>query len=313
MKIMRRILVATAVAASTVGLVAPTANAAVDPVLSAPYLYQWSSPPNPVSVMQATGVKSFTLAFVLSNGNCNPQWDGNRSLTGADITRVNQIRAAGGDALPSIGGWSGNKLGSTCSSASALAGAYQKVINAGQFKAIDLDIENTDEFQNATVQDRILGAIKITKQNNPGVRVVITIPTSVSGPETWGQRLIQRSKDLGAPVDVWTLMPFDFSSGGDMPGKTISAVTGLKNKLKSVFGLSDDAAWRKSGLSSMNGHTDNPGEVVSVNDYRAIRDWARTVHLARLSFWALNRDCNNCAGIPQGQYEFTKITANYTG
>ena len=312
MKILGRILVAVAVATSTVGL-APVANAAVDPVLAAPYLYQWDNPPNPVSVMNATGVKSFTLAFVLSNGNCNPQWDGNRSLTGADITRVNQIRAAGGDAIPSIGGWSGNKLGPTCSSATALAAAYQKVINAGQFKAIDLDIENTDEFQNATVQDRILGAVKIVKQNNPGLRVVITIPTEVSGPETWGQRLIQRSKDLGANVDVWTLMPFDFSSGGDMPGKTKSAVTGLKNRLKTVFGLSDDAAWRKSGLSSMNGKTDNAGEVVSVNDYRAIRDWARTVHLARLSFWALNRDCDNCAGVTQGQYEFTKITANYTG
>ena len=163
------------------------------------------------------------------------------------------------------------------------------------------------------MQDRILGAVKIVKQNNPGLRVVITIPTDVSGPETRGQRLIQRSKDLGANVDVWTLMPFDFSSGGDMPGKTKSAVTGLKNRLKTVVGLSDDAAWRKSGLSSMNGKTDNAGEVVSVNDYRAIRDWARTVHLARLSFWALNRDCDNCAGVSQGQYEFTKITANYAG
>ncbi|MFD9738535.1 chitinase [Umezawaea sp. NPDC059074] len=312
MKILGRILVAVAVATSTVGL-APVANAAVDPVLAAPYLYQWDSPPNPVSVMNATGVKSFTLAFVLSNGNCNPQWDGNRSLTGADITRVNQIRAAGGDAVPSIGGWSGNKLGPTCSSASALAAAYQKVINAGQFKAIDLDIENTDEFQNATVQDRILGAVKIVKQNNPGLRVVITIGTEVSGPETWGQRIIQRSKDLGANVDQWAVMPFDFSSGGDMPGKTKSAVTGLKNKLKSVFGLTDDAAWRKSGLSSMNGNTDNAGEVVSVNDYRAIRDWARTVHLGRLSFWAVNRDCNQCAGVNQAKWEFTSITANYTG
>jgi len=106
MKIIGRILVAVAVATSTVGL-APAANAAVDPVLAAPYLYQWGNPPNPVSVMNATGVKSFTLAFVLSGGNCNPMWDGQRSLTGADITRVNQIRAAGGDALPSIGGRQG--------------------------------------------------------------------------------------------------------------------------------------------------------------------------------------------------------------
>jgi chitinase len=312
MKIMRRILVAVAVASATVGL-APVAQAAVNPVLAAPYLYQWSSPPNPVSVMSATGIKSFTLAFVLSNGNCNPAWDGNRSLTGADITRVNQIRAAGGDAIPSIGGWSGNKLGPTCTNATTLAAAYQKVINAGKFTAIDLDIENSDEFQNATVQDRILGAVKIIKQNNPGVRVVITIGTTTSGPDSWGNRIIERAKALGAPVDTWAVMPFDFSSGGDMVAMTKSAVTGLKNKVKSVYGLSDDAAFRKSGLSSMNGHTDNAGEVVTVANFKSIVSWANSVHLARVSFWALNRDCNNCAGISQGQYDFTKANAAFTG
>ncbi len=312
MKIMRRILVAVAVASATVGL-APAAQAAVNPVLAAPYLYQWSNPPNPVSVMNSTGVKSFTLAFVLSNGNCNPAWDGNRSLTGADITRVNQIRAAGGDAIPSIGGWSGNKLGSTCSNSTTLAAAYQKVINAGKFTAIDLDIENTDEFQNATVQDRILGAMKIIKQNNPSVKVVVTIGTTTSGPDSWGNRIIERAKALGAPVDVWAVMPFDFSSGGDMVGKTKSAVTGLKNKVKSVYGLSDDAAFRKSGLSSMNGHTDNSGEVVTVANFKSIVSWANSVHLARVSFWALNRDCNNCAGISQGLYDFTKANAAFTG
>jgi hypothetical protein len=312
MKMMRRILVAVAVASATVGL-APAAQAAVNPVLSAPYLYQWSNPPNPVSVMNATGIKSFTLAFVLSNGNCNPAWDGNRSLTGADITRVNQIRAAGGDAIPSIGGWSGNKLGSTCSNSTTLAAAYQKVINAGRFTAIDLDIENTDEFQNAGNQDKILGAVKIIKQNNPGVRVVITIGTSTSGPDSWGNRIIERAKALGAPVDVWAVMPFDFSNGGNMFTLTQSAVTGLKNKVKSVYGLTDDAAFRRSGLSSMNGHTDNAGENVTVANFKSIVSWANSVHLARVSFWALNRDCNNCAGIGQGLYDFTKANAAFTG
>jgi hypothetical protein len=313
MKILRRLLVATATTAMAVGL-APVAHAAVNPVLSAPYLYQWSSPPNPTSVMSSTGIKSFTLAFVLSNGTCNPAWDGNRSLTGADITRVNQIRAAGGDAIPSIGGWSGNKLGKTCSNATNLANAYIKVIDAGKFTAIDLDIENTDEFQNAAVQDKILNALKIVRQQRPSVKIVITIPTEVSGPDaTWGARLIQRSKDLGAAVDVWAVMPFDFSNGGDMVAMTKSSVTGLKNRLKTVFGLSDDAAFRKSGLSSMNGHTDNAGEVVSLANFRSIVSWANSVHLARVSFWALNRDCNNCAGISQGQWDFTRANAAFTG
>ncbi|WP_157233695.1 chitinase [Kibdelosporangium phytohabitans] len=311
MKIMRRILVAAAAVSMAVGL-APVANAAVNPILAAPYLYQWSSPPNPVTVMQQTGIKAFTLAFILSDRSCNPLWDGTRSLTGADITRVNQIRAAGGDALPSIGGWSGNKLGTYCSTAQALAGAYVKVIDAGKFTAIDLDVENTDEFQNAAVQDKILNALKIVRQQRPSVKIVITIPALTSGLDTWGNRLVQRAKDLSAPVDVWTVMPFNFSSGGDMVAMTKSSVTGLKNKVQSVYGLTDDAAWRRSGLSSMNGRTDT-GEIVTAANFRSIVSWANSVHLARVSFWAVNRDCNNCGGIAQGQWEFTKANATVTG
>jgi hypothetical protein len=98
----------------------------------APYLYNgWGNPPDPATIMSATGVKWFTLAFVLSNGTCNPQWDGSRPLTGGvDQSTINKVRAAGGDVVPSFGGYSGNKLESSCTSASALAGAYQKVINA---------------------------------------------------------------------------------------------------------------------------------------------------------------------------------------
>src|SRR6266540_1815293 len=110
---------------------------------AAPYEYfGWGSPQDPVTVMSATGIKWFTLAFILSDGTCNPAWDGSRPLTGGnDQNQINRIRANGGDVMVSVGGWSGNKLGEFCSSASALAGAYQKVISAYSLKAIDIDIE----------------------------------------------------------------------------------------------------------------------------------------------------------------------------
>jgi hypothetical protein len=318
MRTLRRLItLATAAGAAAVTAVgfAPSAMAAVDPVLAAPYLYQWAGQTDPVAAMNATGVKAFTLAFVLSDGTCNPKWDGDRSLTGSDKTMISTIRSKGGDVVPSFGGWSGTKLGSKCTSASALAGAYQKVIDAYSLKAIDLDIENTDEFQNATVQDRILNAVKLTKQKNPSLRVVITIGTTTTGPDTWGKRLINQAKAIGAPVDVWSVMPFDFSSGGDMAAMTKTAVDGLKNQLKSTFGYSDDTAYRHSGLSSMNGKTDN-GETVTTANMTSIRSYAASHHLARLSFWATNRDCSGggeCSGISQSQYAFTKIVAGYTG
>jgi len=318
MKSLRRLVTlataAGAAMATTVAL-APSAMAAVDPVLAAPYLYQWAGQTSPTAAMDATGVKAFTLAFVLSDGSCNPKWDGSRSLTGSDKTMINTIRSKGGDVVPSFGGWSGTKLGSKCTSASALAGAYQKVIDAYALKAIDLDIENTDEFQNATVQDRILNAVKLTKQKNPNLRVVITIGTTTTGPDTWGKRLINQAKAIVAPVDVWSVMPFDFSNGGDMAAMTKTAVDGLKNQLKSTFGWSDDTAYRHSGLSSMNGKTDN-NETVTLANWNSIRSYAASHHLARFTFWAANRDCSGggeCSGISQAKYAFTKVVAGYTG
>ncbi|MFD6751822.1 carbohydrate binding domain-containing protein, partial [Streptomyces anthocyanicus] len=46
---------------------------------AAPYLYEgWGDPPNPTTVMNATGVKWFTMAFVLDSGGCTPSWDSSR-------------------------------------------------------------------------------------------------------------------------------------------------------------------------------------------------------------------------------------------
>src|SRR5207248_397523 len=85
---------------------------------------------------------SISLAFMLAGNGCTPMWDSQRPLAGGvDQQNINAIRSAGGDVVVSFGGWQGNKLGPNCSSASALAGAYQQVINAYQLKAIDIDIE----------------------------------------------------------------------------------------------------------------------------------------------------------------------------
>ena len=98
----------------------------------APYYYTgWGNPPNLTTVTNATGVKWFTMAFMLNSGTCVPKWDGSRALTGgADQTAINTIRANGGDVVVSFGGAAGPWLEHTCSSASALAAAYQQVINA---------------------------------------------------------------------------------------------------------------------------------------------------------------------------------------
>ncbi|MFK3983231.1 cellulose binding domain-containing protein [Micromonospora sp. NPDC050397] len=290
------------------------------PMAAAPYLYPgWGDPPAPATVMSATGVRWFTIAFILSGGGCTPAWDGSGSLTsGTHASTINAIRAAGGDIIPSIGGWSGNKLGPNCGSAAALAGAYQQVINAYNLKAIDVDIENSDEFENEVVQDRILGALKIVKQNNPGIKTILTFGTSTSGPSWWGTRLINQAAALQANIDVFTIMPFNFGGGANMYQSTVNAAEGLKNQLKTAFGWSDATAYAHLGISGMNGLSDQQ-EQTSPATWTQIRDWAKARSLARFTYWAVNRDrpcpgggvVAHCSGISQSTWQFTSITAQY--
>jgi chitinase len=286
---------------------------------AAPYIYPgWGNPPAPSTVMNATGVKAFTMAFVLANG-CNPVWDGEGGITGGvHASTINAIRAAGGDVVPSFGGWSGNKLGPNCATPELLAGAYQKVIDAFALKAIDIDIENYDEFENLTVQDRILNALKIVKQKNPTIKTILTFGTTTSGPSATGIRLINQARALGANVDIFTIMPFDFGGGSNMYQSTVNAAEGLKNAVKSAFGYTDAQAYSRLGISGMNGLSDQQ-ELTTVAAWTQIRDYAKSKNLARFTFWAVNRDrgcpgggvVSNCSGIAQNDWDFTRVTAGF--
>ncbi|MFI6500770.1 carbohydrate-binding protein [Nonomuraea typhae] len=285
----------------------------------APYLYMgWGNPPAPATVMNATGVKSFTMAFILASGGCNPAWDGNRPLTGgADAQAISAIKAAGGSVQISFGGWSGNKLGPACSTPAAFAGAVQQVINAVGPAVVDFDIENTDEFENYTVQDRILNGLKIVRQNNPNVKIVVTFGTTRTGPNSHGIRLINQAKALNVPIDNFTIMPFDFG-GSNMYQDNVNASEGLKTALKNAYGYTDAQAYARMGISGMNGLSDQQ-ELTSPATWTQIRDWAKSKGLTRLAYWAVNRDrpCpgggvrSDCSGISQADWEFTRITAGF--
>jgi polygalacturonase len=289
----------------------------------APYEYLgWGSPQNPASVMSETGVKWFTLAFVLSDGTCNPKWDGSRPLTGgSDQSAIKAIRSAGGDVVVSVGGWSGAKLGEKCSSAAKLAGAYQKVIDAYGLKVLDIDIENT-EWSSATVRQRVVDALKTVKAANPGLKTVITFGTTTGGPDSTGADMIKRAANSGLANDVWCIMPFDFGGGSTNMGRlTTQAMEGLKAKVKAAYGYSDATAYAHIGLSSMNGRTDDSGERVRLADFKTMLAYAREHHIGRLTFWSVNRDrpCGSgtdgdaCSGVSQQPYDYLKVFTQYTG
>ncbi|SDT77092.1 chitinase [Actinoplanes derwentensis] len=287
---------------------------------AAPYLYPgWGDAPDPAEVVAATGVQAFTLAFVVAGDGCEPVWTGETGLTGGvHDEAIQAIEAAGAEVIPSIGGWSGDKLGPACSTAQELAGAYQKVIDATGTTTIDVDIENADEFQDHDVQDRILEALKLVKEDNPGLRTILTFSTSTTGPNADGQRLIARAAELDADIDVFTQMPFNFAEGTDILTATEAATEGLKELLMSTFGWTEAEAYAHVGISAMNGLSDR-GEVTTLDTFTQIREYATEHGLARLSVWSVNRDrgctteeaTSDCSGITQDDWAFTTEAAKF--
>jgi chitinase len=310
--------------ASALALLSPgLAGAAPQPIeMAAPYEYLgWGDPQPPASVLAATGVHDLTLAFILSHGKCNPEWDGERPLLGgSDEKAIESIRAAGGEVDVSFGGWSGKKLGSSCKTPEALAVAYQKVIEAYSLHAIDIDIEHR-EFNSKKVRKRVIEALAIVQGQNPGIEISVTFGTEEGGPEPDGRSLIADAAAIGFQPSAWTIMPFDFGTPlTDMGHASIKAVEGLERDLVAAYGITPALAYEHAGISSMNGETDESDVIVSVEDFETMLAFAQQNHLARLTFWAVNRDrqCaggenpgEDCSGIVQAPYAFTDVIARF--
>ncbi len=312
-----------ALVATLAGLAA-RASAAQPVELAAPYEYLgWGEPQPPAEVLAASGVHDVTLAFVLSHGSCNPEWDGQRPLLGGvDQKAIEAVRAAGGDVDVSFGGWSGRKLGGSCKTATALAGAYEKVIDAYTLHAIDIDIEHT-EIASKKTRMRVIEALALVQRARPGIEISTTFGAGEAGPERDGQSLIADAASIGLQPSVWTVMPFDFGAPvADMGAVSIAAVEGLARELAARYGISTALAYEHAGISSMNGQTDESDETVGASDFAAMLAFAGQHHLGRMSFWAVDRDrpctghrdaSESCSGIAQRPYEFSELLAQYHG
>jgi len=321
----RRRIVITACTALVLALPAQAATAARMPAVgrAAPYEYMgWGSPEPPAKVMAATGVRAFTFAFMLSDGTCHPAWDGQRPLLGGiDQAAIRAVRAAGGSVVVSFGGWSGKKLGVVCHTAAGLAAAYEAVIDTYHLKAIDIDIEHT-EVASAAVRQRVITALTMVRRHESRpIAIYMTFGVTPSGPDAVGRDLIRRAAGAHLRVTGWTIMPFDFGAPEpDMGAVSVRAAEGTKRALMAAYHEGPVAAYRTLGISSMNGRTDERDETVTLHDFATMLAYARLHHLARFTFWSVNRDrsCSGagpdaCSGIRQRRFAFTRVIASYHG
>jgi chitinase len=324
-------LTTTAAQATTAAPAAPAANraAAATAALSAswyesaPYYSTLdASAPNLSQVMSATGQKAFDLAFILAGGGaCSPSWDGSDPVSADTQVAgvISQVRAAGGDVIVSAGGANGTKLGSVCSSAAATAAAYQQVITTYGLHAFDLDLEEP-EIENATAIANELGAAQILQREDPGLFVAITLPTTPTGANFFGQALLTEAKSLGFTPDDYTIMPFDngFSGGASQ----VTALQDFNAQLVATFGWTSAQAYAHEGFSGMNGRSDT-GEMFTQADFQTVLTFAENNHLGRFSFWSVNRDrqctpagnngttSSDCSSVSQNSWDFTAVTVAF--
>src|SRR5207253_3861939 len=99
----------------------------------APYFETWTTD-GITATAQASGAKYLTLAFLQSLGktSCTLAWNGASTQTvasGRYLSDIASLRAIGGDALPSFGGWSADQGGTgvadSCQDGNQLAPAYE--------------------------------------------------------------------------------------------------------------------------------------------------------------------------------------------
>jgi chitinase len=350
-----RVLVPFAAAAAALLMTGPLAGAAnardthgrkLPAHVFAPY-FQAYNPGSPAEVGKASGAKYLTMAFLQTavTGSCDILWNGDPSTPvawsqyGRDIE---QIRARGGDVIPSFGGYSADstatEIADSCPDVDKIFAAYKKVVTTYGVTRLDMDIE-VDSLDILPAIDRRNKAIaKLqawARATGRIVDIVYTVPTASSGIEDNVKHLLQNAVDNGVEVKIVNIMTFDYYDDQlhQMADDTKTAAGALVDFLRVLYPhRSENRLWAMVGVTEMLGYDDygsggepGPPEIFTLDDARAVTRWAIERNIGELSFWALGRDkatdgddCrlgvpggDSCSGIPQRPWQFTHIMAAF--
>ncbi|KKD05347.1 chitinase, partial [Streptomyces sp. WM6386] len=277
-----------------------------------------------VATAEATGVKDYNLAFVTDGGGCTPKWGGVTDLASdAVAAQIGELRAKGGDVRVSFGGAAGSELATTCSSAAALATAYEKAVAAYDLTKVDFDVEG-GALPDTAANTRRAQAIAALQKNHPDLDVSFTLPVMPEGLTQAGVDLLADAKKNGVDITTVNIMAMDYGPAysGDMGTYAEQAATATQAQVKSVLGLSDSAAWKAVAVTPMIGVNDVTTEIFKVDDATQLVNFAKSKGLGWLSMWSATRDkqCSGgaknyadatCSSIVQDQHAFSKAFAAY--
>jgi hypothetical protein len=333
-------LAAATAALVTLGFAAPGASAntrhgrgGLPRDVFAPYFETYDTSGGSLAALsRESGDRYLSLAFLqtANAGSCAAYWNGDTSQPvshasfGGDISA---IQAAGGNVIPSFGGYAadttGTELADSCPSVSAIAHVYEKVIITYHVPRIDLDIEGTSLTDAAGINRRN-EAIAQTESwaAAHGIRIQFsyTLPVPTTGLDSEDDAVIENAIADHARISVVNVLTFDYYIGTEqnMVTDTETAAAGTYTELRSLFPSDTPARiWHMIGVTEMPGIDDfGPDETFTMADAIAVLNWARHVGIGTLSFWALQRDnggcpgtkgAGDCSGIDQPTWYFSHI------
>jgi chitinase len=312
-------LTTTALAAGGLGLATAAPAEAAGPAFpahfAAPYLQIASSDAGDMAAdMAASGDKFYTLAFLVSQSGCTPEWeDGGYSL-GSFNSQISSLQAAGGNVIISSGGAGATELAETCTNVSQLTAAYQNIVNTTGSTRLDFDIEDSDLANTSatSLRDQALAALQA---QDPAVQVDFTLGVSPQGlPTGSGSQyaVLQDAKSKGVKVSTVNIMVMDFGSGQNGLTDAESAAEGAASQLSSLYGISTSAAYAMMGLTPIAGVNDSPDNYdFTTGNASTLESFAASNGVQELSFWEVD-------GYDKGtgyQYSsiFNKITSGGGG
>ncbi|WP_157670151.1 carbohydrate-binding protein [Chitinibacter sp. GC72] len=297
----------------------PTPTPTATPVGSAKFKFapyvDVSGASDLVGWSQATGQKYISLAFYNSNGACSGTWPSDENGL---LSKVQGLRALGGDVIVVTGGWNANDLARRCTTAASLAAVYQGVLDKFGADHFDLDPEAGDVYNNLepAIVDRRNAALKILQDNFKarGKKLVTSYTIGVhpdTGLDAANLYVLQSAKAAGVEVDVVNPMVMDFYdgvSGTQMGNRSVLALQNVFNQVKTLWpGKTDAQYWAMMGATAMIGQNDTPAEIFTLNDAQILTNFAQQKGMGRLAFWSLGRDNGNCAGNSTANWQCSGI------
>lgn len=309
----------------------------------APY-FEAYLPSSLAAVTRQSGARFATIAFLQAAGKkpasaCRLTWNGDRSQPISKhgyLLSIRHLRARGGDAIASLGGFSadqrGTEIADSCHRVKAIAAAYEQLVTVYGLHRLDMDIEANSLTKRSGINRRNKAITLLeswARARHIPLWIQFTLGVEPTGFDHRTMAVLRSAIKNGTKVNSINLMVFDYYLGTekkplDMGALAVKSALTVHRQLTKIYRhLSGRRIWRMLGFTMLPGIDSYPGktEVTHLSDAAAIMKFAKSKGMDFVSIWALQRDnggcpgavgSNTCSGVKQAWWAFSRLLEPFT-